>query len=305
MSRTALPALVLLTLLSAAGASHAGDRVVARVESKPITHRMVLALQIQAPDTGYRQALNSLIESRLVLLWAEQNSVEVTDMELERIVASIRDRNNLTQRQFEEALAAQGQDPEGFRESLREQVTVSRATAEALARRADISDEEIEEVYRRQFQVSYTLSLRHILLTVDSDAGDEGAEAVREEAVRILDEIANGRPFEEAAAEYSDDPLTADNGGDLGSFDEGELLPELEDEARSLEPGEVGGPVRTAAGYHLILVTDRDSIDPPPLDDVREDLKRSILVEREQSLKGDWLKELREEYYVEIFPGTG
>jgi len=78
----------------------------------------------------------------------------------------------------------------------------------------------------------------------------------KEEAEKIREEIINGRNFTAAAQEYSICP-SAKQGGDLGWFSKGMMVPEFEKAAFSLPLNEISEPVQTQYGWHLILVTDR------------------------------------------------
>jgi len=124
-------------------------------------------------------------------------------------------------------------------------------------------------------------------------------------AEQALARIQAGASFESMVSEYSQDGSSADRGGKLGSFGEGELLPELDQLAATLEPGEVGGPVRTSAGYHILLLESRGVREPPPFAEVKSTLERNYMVSMEESVRTRWLKELKETNYIEVFPDDG
>lgn len=77
-----------------------------------------------------------------------------------------------------------------------------------------------------------------------------------EEALKLKEEIANGKEFAQAAKEVSLCP-SGQNGGDLGYFTKGQMVKEFEDAAFSMNVGEVSNPIRTQFGYHLIYLTDK------------------------------------------------
>ena len=86
---------------------------------------------------------------------------------------------------------------------------------------------------------------------------------------------------------YSDDPGTRENGGDLGWFGRGRMVPEFEEVAFSLEPGEISDPVRTQFGYHIIQVLEKDParpLDPFTLEQRREEAYRDFLNEQRASI---------------------
>ena len=97
----------------------------------------------------------------------------------------------------------------------------------------------------------------HILI---STASREDAEA-REAASEILSQLREGADFAELATEHSDDPGSGTQGGDLGFFERGQMVPEFERTAFSLEPGEISDLVKSQFGYHIIKVTEAPKID--------------------------------------------
>src|SRR5690606_36379540 len=95
-----------------------------------------------------------------------------------------------------------------------------------------------------------------------------------EEAREILSKIRGGADFEELAKMYSKDPGTKDLGGDLGFFAKGKMVPEFEEAAFALNPGEVSDVVKTEYGYHVIKVTGRRS--SLSFEDAKEDIRNNL-----------------------------
>ena len=87
--------------------------------------------------------------------------------------------------------------------------------------------------------VGFKIRAAHILVKTEAEALD------------ILQQLHNGASFEELARKYSLDP-SARNGGDLGYFGKGDLLPKFEEAVFNLKPGEISGVVKTSLGYHII-----------------------------------------------------
>ena len=97
---------------------------------------------------------------------------------------------------------------------------------------------------------------RHILISTA-----EGDEAAQKKATAILEQLRQGADFEELAKANSDDPGTAEFGGDLGFFGRGRMVPEFEEAAFGLERGEISDLVKTPFGYHIIQTMDKASTD--------------------------------------------
>ncbi len=92
----------------------------------------------------------------------------------------------------------------------------------------------------------------HILLSLDSDASDSKVEEKQAEALALIERLNSGESFEDLAREFSDDTGSAENGGSLGEFGEGVMVPAFEEAAFSMAVGELSAPVRSDFGFHII-----------------------------------------------------
>ena len=120
------------------------------------------------------------------------------------------------------------------------------------------SEQEIDSLYATVMD-SYTIpeSRRVKILAIEKKPTDADEREVLDRLEEIQNDIGRGRDFSEMAGTYSEDPMTAEKGGDLGFFGRGSMLKEFEDAAFSLEVGEISKPVRTEYGYHLIKLEER------------------------------------------------
>ncbi len=97
--------------------------------------------------------------------------------------------------------------------------------------------------------------------------------ATEQEALTIRKQLDSGGDFAALAAQYSTDTSNKDKGGDLGWFGKGQMVPEFEQAAFALKPGEISQPVKTSFGYHLIQVLESDpnrALDPTRIDQLRQ-----------------------------------
>ena len=104
----------------------------------------------------------------------------------------------------------------------------------------------------------------------------EGAEEDRKKAMDILDQLNKGEKFETLAKKYSEDPSSAEKGGDLGYFKKGQMVKPFEETAFSLKPGETSSPVRTQFGFHIIRVEDKKQAGTKPLEEVKSEIEEDI-----------------------------
>lgn len=112
-----------------------------------------------------------------------------------------------------------------------------------------------------------------------------------EKAKEIAEKIAHGADFAEMAKQYSKDPGTKDDGGSLGYFSRGQMVPQFEEAAFKLETGDVSEPVQTQFGWHLIQVEDRRQRKPPEFEVIKDRLMASMIHRKAQQiaakLRGD------------------
>ncbi|MGH1419341.1 MAG: peptidylprolyl isomerase [Hyphomicrobiaceae bacterium] len=118
-----------------------------------------------------------------------------------------------------------------------------------------------------------------------------------EKAKELAKKIADGGDFAKIATENSFDPGSKDNGGMLGYFSRGQMVPEFEKTAFSLKKGEVSEPVKSKFGWHLIKLEDRRTKPLPTFEEVKEQIKNSLVYQRQQALTEDLRKKAKVDYY--------
>ena len=137
-----------------------------------------------------------------------------------------------------------------------------------------------------QFASKEQVKAKHIL--VDEEAL----------AKKIAEEIAAGKAFEDAAREYSTCP-SKEQGGDLGYFGRGQMVPEFEKAAFEGAAGTIVGPVKTQFGYHLIQIDDKKEEVAAAFSDIKDQLADKLLQQKKQSVYMETVKELETKYGVE------
>lgn len=133
----------------------------------------------------------------------------------------------------------------------------------------------------------------HILLSVPEGATPAEAAAVEQRARDLVAQLRAGGDFGALAQQHSADPGSAANGGDLGFFGRGAMVGEFEDAAFSQEIGEIGDPVRTQFGYHIIRITEKREAGAQPFEEVQDTLRQQIITERAETQARDRLAQIR------------
>lgn len=137
--------------------------------------------------------------------------------------------------------------------------------------------------------------VRHILVR----ASETLSEAQAEQKIRELyRELQQGADFAELAREYSDDPVSGSDGGNLGWVSRGQMVPAFEQAMLAADIGELKGPIRSQFGWHILQVEDRRQKDVS--DELQENSARQAIYRRKFEVElQSWLREIRDEAFVE------
>jgi peptidyl-prolyl cis-trans isomerase SurA len=266
----------LLALFAAAPASAASepievDSIIAVVNNEVITRhelssRLEAALgQLRRQGTPLppqaqleRQMLERLIMERVQLQYASETGLRPDDTQLEQAIGRIAANNKMDMSQFRQALAADGIEFAKFREEIRNEMTLARLREREVDSRLIISDGEIDNYLANQAASggNEEYQVAHILLRAPESASPEQLQRLRQRGEEALQRAQRGENFAELSATFSDAP-DALQGGSLG-WRSRDRLPALYAEALgSLQPGQVSGLLRSAAGFHIVKLLDK------------------------------------------------
>lgn len=157
------------------------------------------------------------------------------------------------------------------------------------------TEEEIASFYRERESNFVDPNKRAIkVISIDAAPTERDEREVRDYILEIRDEILGGKDFAEIAKYYSDDPGTAENGGDLGFIKKEDMAPEFSQAAFSLDIGTLSEPVRTQFGYHLILVEEKQTENDIEKVHARHILMKVTLGDESQDSLGTLVRDLME-----------
>lgn len=251
--------------------SGTSDFIVAIVDSEPLTNQEVIAqvtrVRAQASQQGLTlparqqllgEALEQLIYERTQLQWAQQTGLKVTEEELDQLERAVAERNQLTTAELRAQLARDGLSLAQFRQNLRQQQLLQRLREREVPARIKVSEQEIDQFLTQQKNQlqPQQVHLAHLLVAVPDQASAEQIQQFEAKAQALLKQIRDGADFQKLAQAQSDAQDRA-NGGQMG-LRPLDRYPGLFVEAtQGLGVGEVAGPVRSGAGFHLLKVVER------------------------------------------------
>lgn len=142
------------------------------------------------------------------------------------------------------------------------------------------------------------IRVRHILIKMET--GPEDEERTEEEIADVKERSDQGENFATLVKEYSDDPTTAAKGGELGWYYVAQIPPLFKTEIESLDVGQVSDPIKSEFGYHLITILERKEGGPLTLEEEWDTIKGLAKQEKVRKQFQTWLKELRQEMYIDV-----
>jgi peptidyl-prolyl cis-trans isomerase D len=154
--------------------------------------------------------------------------------------------------------------------------------AQALRARVTVTPQEIQDYYRdneQQYSTPGQIKASHILLKTGEGKKEED---VRKRAEALLAKAKAGADFAELATANSEDDSNKDKGGDLGFFGKGSMVPEFEQAAFALEPGQISDVVKTSYGFHIIKLTEKQAESKKSIDEVRTQIEDQLKWQRAQ-----------------------
>jgi len=232
-------------------------------------------------DVIRKQVLERLIVQRVQIQKAARSGVRVGDDALNAALRQIAVNNKLSLREFRDVLEDDGLDFADFRNSIREEMTISRLRKAMVEDKILVTDREIDNYLATQAvqgssETSYHLA--HILITVPEAASPEEVQAGQEKLTKVQQLLSSGSAFSEVAAGYSDGQ-NALEGGDLGWRKQGELPSLFASAVPTLAVGEVSKALRSGSGFHLVTLVDKKSEETHL---VKQTLASHILIKTNQ-----------------------
>ena len=232
--------------------------------------------QLPPRDILQRQVLERLILVRLQTARAAETGVRVSDEEIDNAISNIATQNKLTPDQLRQQLARDGMSYDDFRGSLRDELLTQRLRQRFAQSRISVSEAEVDAALATQSNEQYHLA--HILIALPDGATPEQIATGQQKVDGVKALLDKGEmAFAAAAVRYSDSP-NALEGGDLGWRSLDEIPAAFANTIRTLQKGQVIGPIRGPSGFQLLQLVDIRSADQSAAQSVTQYQARHILV---------------------------
>ena len=232
--------------------------------------------------------IDKVIEKLLIMEYGKTEGITLGDDELEAAINTI--KKDYPEDVFNETLINKYIDYNEWKESLRQELLVKKIIENNIASLPPVTFNETKayfESHRDEFRRSRMILLRQIVTRS------------MEEAETIKKLLAEGNDMEELAREYSITP-EAENGGNLGWIEKGELEENIEEMVFSLSPEKRSEIIESPYGYHIFEVLSMREEGLQELSEAMEEIESKLSLEKRESFYGRWIEELRDLFPVSI-----
>lgn len=187
-------------------------------------------------------------------------------------------------------------------EKIKNKLLAKRIIEKQIMEPVKVSEDDLKKYYeehKNEFSVPEQVNAAHILILVKEDAREDEKKAAKEKSEKLLKEIKGGADFSALAKDNSDCPSKV-KGGDLGFFSKGQMVPEFEEAAFKLKPGEISEVVATKYGYHIIKIIDKKPAGQQEFSDVKDEIEQILLRDKQKTVFEDYTKKLKDSAKITI-----
>ena len=307
--------LLLLAALPSIAAAELIDGIAAVVNGEPITtYEVEKEAALIEKTTGTKlgptlektqvrtAALNQLIDKKLVEQKIKELDIKISEEEVRQAIEDVKRQNNLTQEALLSALSTQGLTFEQYKAQLKEQMERLRLMSQEVQSKIQVGETEMKEYYEANYKRyrEEMFHARHIFFMIGQKAPESEVNRIMATAAAILQEIRSGKDFGELAQKYSDDKSTAKDGGDLGTFKKGDMLPDIENVLETMKPGEVSDLVKTPAGIHIIKLESKSVKSTKTFDEAKREIEDALYKKKSEERFKQWGAGLKKSATIDI-----
>jgi peptidyl-prolyl cis-trans isomerase C len=264
--------------------------VVARVNGEAVTKtdfdRAVQNLEARAGgpipaeqrDQVLRGVLDQIIGYTVLVQEGRTRKVTVPDSDVDARITQIRGQFP-SEDEFTKMLAERKLTLDQVKSDVRRDMTITKLIDGEIASKIAVTPAQVDDFYAKnpdQFKEGESVRASHILIGVPKGADAAAKAQARTKAEQVLTDVKAGKDFAALAKEHSADPGSAANGGDLGFFQQGQMVGPFNDAAFTLAPGTTSDLVETDFGFHIIKVVEKKEGRTIPLEEVKPQVEQYL-----------------------------
>jgi peptidyl-prolyl cis-trans isomerase SurA len=251
-----------------------------------------------------KDLLRGLIDQSLMVQRAKDMGISVESDVIKRL-DDVRKQNGLASMEdLEKAVEGSGLAWEDYKTTIRNGLLTQEVVRREVGSHINIPNDEVKHYYDahpQEFTRPEQVVLSEIFLSTEGKSPEE-IESVQKKAEDLRNRVMKGDDFNEIAKRYSEGS-TAKDGGDLGTFKQSELAPQLEEVVFKMDKGQITDVIQTKTGFEVLKVENHYKAGLQPMDKVENEIMNRLYMQKMQPQMRDYLGQLREESYVMVKPG--
>jgi len=235
-----------------------------------------------------RSFLVQVIDRELTLAQADRMAIRISPEMHDKAIEEA--RKEYPAGTFETMLRERGTSLQEWSNDLQEDLLMEKVVHQRVYAKLEVSEQEIADYYKenqKEFDRPDQVRARQIVVSTE------------EEGQKVLGLLRQGEDFADIARKYSLSP-DSNEGGDLGFFAKGEMPPEFEKAVFNLAVGRLSDLVKSEYGYHVFLVEEKRQAAQLTLDDVRDEIRETLLSAKKEKAYQEWLRDLRSQATIEM-----
>ena len=252
-----------------------------------------------------KDLLRGLIDQSLLVQRAKDMGISV-ETDLIKRMDEVRKQNSLNSlEELEKAVEGSGIAWEDYKTQIRNGLLTQEVMRKEVGSRINIGNEEVKKYYDehpQEFTRPEQVELSEIFLSTEGKSPEE-IEAVQKKAEDLHNRVVKGDEFSEIAKRYSEGSTAKDQSGDLGTYQRGQLSPQLEAVVFKMEKGQITDVTQTKTGFEILKVDNHYQSGLQPLDKVETEIMNRLYMKKMQPTMREYLAQLRQESYVMVKPG--
>lgn len=253
-------------------------------------------------DTVYRQVLDRVVGYHVLVQEARARNMTAAPWDVDKRLADIRSQFP-SEQAFKDMLQQRGISEDRLRQETAETLAVNAMLEKEFAALPPPADPEVRTFYdgnKPRFREEASVRASHILIRVEQNADAAVRAKAKSQVEGLRAQLLKGAEFSALAKQHSQDPGSAPNGGDLGFFTKGRMVPAFEEAAFATQPGGLSGIVETPFGYHVIKVTETKPARELGFDEVKEQIRVYLQQQTRDQKTGAFVEQLKAKGKVSI-----
>ncbi|MCX6544313.1 MAG: peptidylprolyl isomerase [Acidobacteria bacterium] len=262
---------------------------------RTLEQRAQSAVPPEQRDAVYRQVLDRIIGFHLLAQEAHARKLVAAPWELDKQLGDLK-KQFPNEAAFNQMLQSRGVTAEQLRKETEDTLVVNQMLQKEIEPQVKVQDGDLKTFYdqnKPRFHEPESVHASHILIRAEEQADGATKARAKAQAADLLSQIKKGAKLADLAKKFSQDPGSAQNGGDLGFFARGQMVAPFDQAVFALKPGQMSGVVETPFGYHIIQSHETKPARDVGFDEVKEQIREYLATQQREQKSQVFVDQLK------------